>query len=88
MYWLVESIKAFGNKNSIIHNNMTYTYNELYEKIIHYLQKIVHIPKGSVIIILSDYSINSIALLLALVDRREEIFNTLNIVKNIENGTK
>ncbi len=67
MSWFIENFKKFDNKLAIVFKNEKYSYIDLYNQIkkieIDLLPKI---NKGEVISILSDYSFESIAILIAL----------------------
>ncbi len=72
MQWM--DFSAFGDKSSVISGNQTYTYNQLSDAILE-LRKtaIAPITAGEVVAILSDYSFESVALFLALMQNRNII---------------
>lgn len=67
MNWLIDNLCKYNTKIAIIHENIEYTYKQLYEQIKYINQNIIKdIEAGEVVSIISDYSFYSIALLLAL----------------------
>jgi acyl-CoA synthetase (AMP-forming)/AMP-acid ligase II len=65
---------VFGDKNSVIGGNQTYTYDELAHAIQRLRNTLISsIKPGEVVAILSDYSFESIALFLALMQNRNII---------------
>lgn len=67
MSWLIDSFKNFDSKIAIIHNDKKYTYKDLLEKTKEFLNDFKdRVKEGEVVAILSDYSFESIALLIAL----------------------
>lgn len=69
MNWFIDNFKKFNNKTAIIYKDKSYSYVDLYNKI----EKIYNdflpqngIKQGEVVSIVSDYSFESIALLIAL----------------------
>lgn len=67
MSWFIENFKKFDEKLAIVFKNQSYTYSELYNQIEIIEDKLLsQIKKGEVVSILSDYSFESIALLIAL----------------------
>lgn len=67
MSWFIENFKKFDKKLAIVFKNQSYTYSELYNQIEIIEDKLLsQIKKGEVVSILSDYSFESIALLIAL----------------------
>ncbi|MBD3843957.1 MAG: long-chain fatty acid--CoA ligase, partial [Campylobacterales bacterium] len=66
MSWFIENFKKFDKKLAIVFKNQSYTYSELYNQIEIIEDKLLsQIKKGEVVSILSDYSFESIALLIA-----------------------
>jgi len=70
--FLLSTFKEYKNNDAIIWNGGKENYCNLIDKINNYKQFIDdhHIQKGAVVSLISDYSPNSIALLLALIDRQ------------------
>lgn len=67
MSGFIENFKKFDKKLAIVFKNQSYTYSELYNQIeIIEDKSLFQIKKGEVVSILSDYSFESIALLIAL----------------------
>ena len=67
MSWFIENFNKFHEKIAIVFKNQSYTYSELYKQIkIIEDELLSQIKKGEVVSILSDYSFESIALLIAL----------------------
>ena len=92
--WLINKFIDYNDTKAIIFNEKIYTYNDLYKRIVHYIEilKIKSIEKGDIVAIESDYSFESIALFFALKENTniivpiistasEEITHRLNIVK-------
>lgn len=74
MSWFIENFKKFDKKLAIVFKNSNYSYSDLYNQVkkiqIDFLPKI---KKGEVVSILSDYSFESISLLLALYENKNII---------------
>ena len=67
MSWFIENFKKFDKKISIVFKNQNYSYGDLYNQIKKIENELLPaIEKGKVVSILSDYSFESIALLIAL----------------------
>ena len=67
MSWFIENFKKFDKKISIVFKNQNYSYGDLYNQIKKIEDELLPaIEKGKVVSILSDYSFESIALLIAL----------------------
>ena len=67
MSWFIENFKKFDNKLAIVFKNQNYSYDDLYNQIKKIENELLPtIEKGKVVSILSDYSFESIALLIAL----------------------
>src|SRR5574344_739765 len=67
MGWFIENFKKFDKKIAIVFKNQNYSYGDLYNQIKKIENELLHtIEKGKVVSILSDYSFESIALLIAL----------------------
>jgi acyl-coenzyme A synthetase/AMP-(fatty) acid ligase len=74
-HWIIDSFADIEDNIAIISNDKVYSYKNLYDKIfeIKGLLSKNHIQKGDVVAIVSDYSFESIALLLALSDNKNII---------------
>lgn len=67
MNWLMEKFRKFDTKNSIIFENKEYNYSQLLDQVDVYSSEIKDkIKENEVVAILSDYSFDSIALLVSL----------------------
>jgi acyl-coenzyme A synthetase/AMP-(fatty) acid ligase len=68
MNWLIEKFRGFNKKKAIIHKGKEYSYQQLSDEIDRCMNDIIvkAISPGEVVSIISDYSFESIALLLAL----------------------
>jgi len=67
MSWFLENFKRFDEKIAIVFKNQNYSYGDLYNQIKKIEDKLLpKIEKGEVVSILSDYSFESISLLIAL----------------------
>lgn len=67
MNWLMEKFRKFDTKNSIIFQNKEYTYAQLLDQVDFYSSAIKDkVKENEVVAILSDYSFDSIALLVSL----------------------
>ena len=75
MSWLINNLKGFDNKTAIIHKDTSYTYRQLFNNIEKIRKDIIKdkICLGEVVSILSDYSFDSISLLLALYQNKNII---------------
>ncbi len=86
MSWFIENFKNFDEKVAIVFNNQSYTYSELYDQIKIIEDRILsQIKRGEVVSILSDYSFESIALLIALYKNKNTI---VPITTTIESEVK
>ncbi len=74
-HWLIDSFVQIGDNNAIITDDKVYSYKNLYDKILELkaLLQTNKIQKGDVVAIVSDYSFESIALLLALTENKNII---------------
>jgi acyl-coenzyme A synthetase/AMP-(fatty) acid ligase len=82
MSWLIDNFKKFDKKIAIIHNDIKYTYIDLYCKIQEYLNFFENnIKQGEVVAILGDYSFENIALLIALYKNRNIIVPITSLKK-------
>ena len=67
MSWFIENFKKFDKKIAIVFKNQNYSYGDLYNQIKNIENELLPaIEKGKVVSILSDYSFESIALLITL----------------------
>ena len=84
MSWLINNFNSFDNKIAITHKDISYTYRQLFNNIEKIERDIIgdKIYSGEVVSILSDYSFNSISLLLALYQNKNTI---VPIASKIEN---
>ena len=84
MSWLINNFNSFDNKIAIIQKGTSYTYRQLFNNIERIKKDVIKdkINPGEVISILSDYSFNSISLLLALYQNKNII---VTIATKIEN---
>jgi acyl-coenzyme A synthetase/AMP-(fatty) acid ligase len=75
MSWLINNFNSFDNKTAIIHKDTAYTYKQLFNNIESIKKDVIEdiIDSGEVVSILSDYSFNSISLLLALYQNKNTI---------------
>ena len=87
MNWFIDNFKNFDEKIAIVHNETSYTYTQLFKKISEIkIELLPQIKQGEVISILSDYSFESIALLLALYQNKNIIVPiTATIQSEIKN---
>ena len=83
MSWFIDNLKNFNDKIAIIHKNNTYSYSQLYTEIKNIEKKLLpNIKQNEVITILSDYTFESIALLLALYQNKNIIVPITSIIEN------
>ncbi|MEA2019625.1 MAG: fatty acid--CoA ligase family protein [Campylobacterota bacterium] len=83
MNWFIESFKKFDDKIAIVFKNKNYSYNDLYNKIKKIEDELLlKIEKGEVVSILSDYSFESIALLIALYKNKNIIVPITTNIKS------
>lgn len=75
MNWMKKRIDFFGERAAFIHNNHTYSYKDLFNKVSEWEARIVtiNIKKGAVVAVICDFSIDSAALIIALL-ANENIF--------------
>lgn len=67
MSWFIENFKKFDKKIAIVFKNQNYSYGDLYNQIKNIENELLPaIEKGKVVSILSDYSFESIVLLITL----------------------
>lgn len=82
MNWFIENFKEFDRKIAIIFKNQTYLYIDLYNKIKEIENNLLpKIKKGEVVSIVSDYSFESISLIISLYKNKNiivPITTTLN----------
>ena len=91
MSWLMGNFEKFDDKIAIIHNDIEYTYKQLFDNIQDIYKNIIEnkIIQGEVVSILDDYSFNSISLLLALYQNKNIIVPiTTNIESEISDRIK
>ncbi len=83
MSWFIENLKKFDKKIAIIFKNQNYSYIDLYNQIKEIENNLLpKIKKGEVVSILSDYSFESIALIISLYKNKNiivPITTTLNM---------
>lgn len=90
----IDNIISFGNRKAIYEGNYLYSYSDLYNKVLSNKKRNQNknIKSGEVVFILSDYSIESIALFFSLMinnniivpittDNKEEINERLEVAK-------
>jgi acyl-coenzyme A synthetase/AMP-(fatty) acid ligase len=83
MSWFIENFKKFDEKVAIVFKNKSYTYSELYNQIKIIEDKLLsQIKQGEVISILSDYSFESIALLITLYKNKNIIVPITTTIKS------
>lgn len=83
MSYLIENFKNFDTKVAIVFKNESFTYKNLYEKIENIEKDILpKIAKGEVVAIVSDYSFEAIALLLALYKNKNIVVPITSVAKN------
>ena len=84
MSWLDKKILSFDSKVAILHKGTSYTYKQLQINIKNIKEDVIkgNIDRSEVVSILSDYSFDSICLLLALYENKNVIVPiTANIDK-------
>jgi acyl-coenzyme A synthetase/AMP-(fatty) acid ligase len=84
MHWLIKKIISYSNRVALVKNNTAVTYAELLQRITWYSDFLEErgINSGSTVALLSDYGLDSIALLLALLDRKNIIVPILSTVED------
>jgi acyl-coenzyme A synthetase/AMP-(fatty) acid ligase len=84
MSWLINNFISFDDKTVIIHKDTSYTYKQLFDSIERIKKDVIEdkIDPGEVVSILSDYSFNSISLLLALYQNNNIIVPITTNIKN------
>ena len=83
MSYLIENFKNFDKKVAIVFKNESFTYKNLYEKIEDIEKKLLpKIAKGEVVAIVSDYSFEAIALLLALYKNKNIVVPITSVAKS------
>ena len=85
--FLLNEFKDYLNKEAIFWNSRSYSYDWLLNQVNHWQQEISYLKHGSVVSIEGDFSPNSIALLLALINR-SCIIVPLNYSQKIKNKKK
>ncbi len=82
--WLLEKFSNFDSKVAIIHNEKEFTYRELYQNILDFLNffRENNINKGENVAILGNYSFENIALFLALKENENIIVPITTIKEN------
>ncbi len=91
MSWLDKKILSFDSKVAILHKGTSYTYKQLQINIKNIKEDVIkgNIDRSEVVSILSDYSFDSICLLLALYENKNVIVPiTANIDKEISEKIK
>lgn len=74
MHWFIEQLAGGEGHIAIIFKGKKYTYRNLYDRIHFYYNKLKEdIPAGAVVALLSDYSFETIALFLALIENKNVI---------------
>jgi acyl-coenzyme A synthetase/AMP-(fatty) acid ligase len=74
MNWLLEKIENFGSRNAVCYKNSTLSYLDIHKYIADFKSLIAkEIPSKCVIALVSDYTPQSIALFLALMDNKNVI---------------
>lgn len=71
-------LQEYSNRTAIYQNNHSYSYKELLQKMREYLALICSLPPHSKVAIQNDYSLESIALFLALLHNRHTIIPIIN----------
>ncbi|RYZ50032.1 MAG: long-chain fatty acid--CoA ligase, partial [Sphingobacteriales bacterium] len=79
----ISNLAAYGSAPALIWHNVTYTYEELLTNITHWRTQLAHIPAGSIVILESDFSPHTIAILLVLIER-----NTIVVPLDISHQDK
>lgn len=83
MNWFLENFKKFDKKVAIVFKNKNYLYSDLYNKIKEIeVNLLSNIKKGEVVSILSDYSFESIALLISLYKNKNIIVPITNTIES------
>lgn len=83
MGWFIENFKKFDKKVAIVFKNKSYTYSELYNQIKTIEDNLLpQIQEGEVVSILSDYSFESISLLIALYKNKNIIVPITTIIES------
>lgn len=84
---LLEYINDYGEAKAIVHRDTIYTYNELVERIAFWDDKLSAVSSSNVIGVESDFSLDSIALILSLI-KRNFIIVPLDIKQGLKNAEK
>jgi acyl-coenzyme A synthetase/AMP-(fatty) acid ligase len=73
--WLINTFANLADKKAIIFKDATYTYSNLYEQIVYYVEllKTKTVTPGSIVAINSDYSFEVISLFFALTENKNII---------------
>lgn len=84
---LLDYIAEYGDAKALVHQDKVYTYNDLTEKIKFWDEKLVSVKSPAVIGIESDFSLDSIGLILSLL-KRPFIIVPLDIKQHDKNAEK
>ncbi len=84
MSWLTKRFQSFDDKRAIIYKGESYTYKQLYNEIEKIKMSLLadQIKSGEVVCVLSDYSFESISLMLALADNKNIIVPITSKLQN------
>jgi hypothetical protein len=88
MEWLLDKLRTNGNQTAVIFKEKEYAYAQLADRIAEYDQVVSsQLHAGDIVAIISDYSFESIALFLALAQRRHIVVPiTTKVEAEIEGG--
>lgn len=84
---LIEYLSEYGDRNAIAHNDLVHTYDELVRKIDFWKKELAFLPENSVVGIEADFSLDSIALILFLM-QSPFVIVPLDIKQRDKNGNK
>lgn len=81
--WLLQKIYEFSDRKAIVDQNGQYTYKELYDQVLTYLNSFEkkEIKENQTLIIHSDYNFYAISLFLALYEKRSIIVPLVSNIK-------
>jgi len=83
MNWLINNIEGFDEKLAIVYQKKKYTYRQLFNEISDIKENIFpKIKPGEVVSVLSDYSFESVALLLALYENKNIVVPITTSIKS------